>query len=334
MRTYDEIRWGVIGAGDVLERKSGEPLATTPGSKVVAVMRRDADKAAGYARRHGVPRWYSDADALIADPDVNAIYVATPHNLLAEYSIKAARAGKIVLAEKPLGVNTHEAQAAVDAARAADVPLAVAYYRRYWPDIQTLRQLLADGAIGRITYVRIQLSDYFGGDPSRPWITSLAQSGGGALSNAGSHWIDLLRYVVGEIADVYGYTLSAANGFEVEDTAALVMRTVDGVPVTFGASWTGTSVNDFDIVGTEGRLLASPLSSGRMTVFRRDRAPEVIDRPRTGPAHQEFIAELISALREGRPMPVSGEDAVAAWKIMDAGYESARTGQPVRLVSV
>jgi predicted dehydrogenase len=328
----DTIRWGVIGAGDVLERKSGIPLQETPGSTVVAVMRRDADKAEAYARRHNVPRWTTDADDILNAPDINAVYVATPHYLLSEYSVKAAQAGKMVLVEKPAGVNTAEAQAAVDAAKSAGVPLAVAYYRRYWPDIVTMRELLASNAIGPVTHVRVQLSDYFGGDPSRPWIVNLRESGGGSLSNAGSHWIDLLRYLMGEIAEVYGYVSSKAAGWEVEDTAALVMKTVNDVPVIFSASWNGSSVNDFDIIGREGRILASPLSEGRLTLFRRGHDPEVFERPRSGPAHQEFIQALIPALRDGGPMPVSGEDAVAAWKIMDAGYESSRTGQPVRLV--
>src|SRR5436189_4960964 len=109
MKTYDSIRWGVIGAGDVVDYKSGEPLYTTPGSKLVAVMRRNAEKAADFARRHHIPRWYTSVDELLADPEINAVYVASPHGFHAEHSIAAAKAGKIVLCEKPMGTSSAEA---------------------------------------------------------------------------------------------------------------------------------------------------------------------------------------------------------------------------------
>lgn len=331
MRRYDLIRWGVIGAGDVLERKSGEPLATTPGSELIAVMRRDADKAEAFAQRHAVPRWYATVEDLLTDPDINAVYVASPHGLHAEHAIAAARAGKIVLCEKPMGINSGEAQQVVDVCRKANVPLAVAYYRRYWPDVQRMRQLLADNAIGPITHIRVQLSDYFAGDAGRPWIVDPALAGGGALSNAGSHWIDLVRYLIGEVEEVYAHTSSAASGFAVEDTAAVLMRTENDVPILFSASWTGTSVNDFDIVGKEGRLLASPLSEGRITLTRRGQEAETFNEGRTGPAHKEFIAAVVRALQDGQPMPVTGEDGVAAWRIIDAAYQSASTRQPIQV---
>ena len=324
------VRWGIIGCGDVAERKSGVPLYQTPGSELVAVMRRDAAKAEDFARRHNVRRWYTDIESLLADPEVNAIYVATPHHLHKEHSIMAAKAGKAVLCEKPMGVSLAEAQAIVDVCREQNVPLAVAYYRRYWPDVQKIRALLQDGAVGRINHVRVQLCDYFAGDANRPWIVSQKEAGGGALSNAGSHWIDLIRYLIGEVVEVKAYC-SYASGFEVEDTAALLLKTASGALITFSASWVGTSINDFDVVGTEGRLLASPLTSGKITLQRRGNEPETFDCPHSGPAHQEFIANLIPRLQAHPPESIPGTEAVEAWRIMEAAYQSAVSGDCVRI---
>ena len=221
------IRWGIIGCGNVAEFKSGPPLYQTPGSELIAVMRRDAAKAADFAQRHGARRWYTDAAALIADADVNAIYIASPHALHAAHVKLAAEAGKIVLCEKPVGISTAEAQACVDVCRAHDVPLSVPYYRRYWPIVRKMRELLNDGAIGRVVTARVQLADYFAGDPDRPWLTSRASSGGGALANAGSHWVDLIRYLLGDIVSVSAHCSAHVSGFETEDTIVVQLETVE-----------------------------------------------------------------------------------------------------------
>src|SRR5258706_8424693 len=126
----DKIRWGIIGCGDVTEVKSGPGFQKAEGSALVAVMRRDAAKAEDYARRHNVPRWYADADALIADRDVDAVYIATPPSSHEEYVLKAAKARKPVLVEKPMAMSVAECEAMIAACRSAGVPLRVAYYRR------------------------------------------------------------------------------------------------------------------------------------------------------------------------------------------------------------
>src|ERR1043166_77469 len=144
----DKVRWGIIGCGDVTEVKSGPGFQKADGSALVAVMRRDAAKAEDYARRHNVPRWYTDADALIADRDVTAIYVATPPSTHKEYALKAAAARKPVLVEKPMALSAAECEAMIAACRDAKVPLRVAYYRRKLPRFEKMRSLIQTGAIG------------------------------------------------------------------------------------------------------------------------------------------------------------------------------------------
>ncbi|MCW5581583.1 MAG: Gfo/Idh/MocA family oxidoreductase, partial [Luteimonas sp.] len=139
------IRWGIIGCGDVTEVKSGPALQQAPGSALAAVMRRNVALAEDYARRHGVPRWYGDAQALVDDPGVDAVYVATPPSTHLPYALMAMRAGKPVYVEKPMALDAAECAAMIDASRASGVPLFVAYYRRALPRFLTLRDLLDGG---------------------------------------------------------------------------------------------------------------------------------------------------------------------------------------------
>ena len=325
--TEQTIRWGIIGCGDVAEYKSGPALYGTPGSELVAVMRRDLAKAQDFARRHGARRWYAEAEALVADPEVNAVYIASPHNQHPEHVALAARAGKIVLCEKPMGANVAQAEACVEVCRAHAVPLTVAYYRRFWPIVQAMRQFLQGGAIGQVVQARAQIADYFGGDGARTWLTSMEKSGGDALANAGAHWVDLIRFLLGEVTDVKAYTSSQFSHFETDDTAVVQMRMAEGALVSFTSTRRSpVSLNELDILGTEGRLLASPLSEGRLVLQRRGRDPEVLQYPRRGVTHSELVTELVSRMLEGQPSPVPGEEAVAAWKIMAAAYRSAAEG--------
>src|SRR5580704_17465581 len=144
------IRWGIIGCGDVTEVKSGPAFQKAAGSELVAVMRRDGAKARDYALRHSVPNWYTDADALIHDPQVNAVYVATPPGWHEHYAMKVLAAGKPCYMEKPMARNASEARRMTDAFLTKGVPLFVAYYRRALPRFLKVKQILASGVLGNL----------------------------------------------------------------------------------------------------------------------------------------------------------------------------------------
>src|SRR5438067_5233611 len=147
----------MIGCGDVTEVKSGPGFQKAAHSRLVAVMRRNGALARDYAERHGVPRWYDDAESLVADPEVDAVYVATPPSSHEEYTLLAARAGKPVYVEKPMARDHAECVAMIDACRAAGVPLFVAYYRRALPRFLKIKELIESGAIGEVRFVAITL---------------------------------------------------------------------------------------------------------------------------------------------------------------------------------
>jgi predicted dehydrogenase len=331
MTNYRTIRWGIIGCGDVAEKKSGPPLYRTPGSELVAVMRRDANQSEDFARRHNAKRWYTDARDLIADDEINAVYIASPHYLHRAHATMAAEAKKIVFCEKPMGTSARDAQAIVDVCKKNRVPLAVAYYRRYWHSVRAVKRMLSEGAVGKIISARVQLSDYFVQDSARPWLTSKKMAGGGALANAGSHWIDLARFLIGEIAEVSAYAES--KRFEVDETVVALMRTRDGIPVSFNVTWESPlRINEIEIIGTKGKLIAGPLSEGQYILYLPDRVPEMRQFFNSGPAHTELVNELITRLQRGKPSPIPGEEAVAAWRVMEAIYKSSASGKRVRVI--
>src|SRR5690554_6321079 len=209
------IRWGILGCGEVTEVKSGPALQRAPGSALVAVMRRDAARAEDYARRHGVPRWYADADALVADPEVDAVYVASPPSSHAPLAIRALRAGKPVYVEKPMALDAGECTAMLDASRDAGQPLFVAYYRRALPRFLKVRELVAEGAIGQPRRVRVQLhrtlDPRYADSAALPWRVRPELSGGGLFVDLGSHTLDLLDFLLGPVVEASGETHSTSN---------------------------------------------------------------------------------------------------------------------------
>jgi predicted dehydrogenase len=318
------IHWGVIGAGDVFEHKSGPALYRTPNSQLIAVMRTSVERAQETARRHGAKRWYTDAASLVNDSDVDAVYIASPHYLHPEHVALAAQAGKNILCEKPLGVSSAQAQQCVDVCKASGVTLTVAYYRRFWQVTQAMLNFLRENAIGQVVAARAQVTDLFEGTDDRRWLLSRSQSGGDALANVGAHWVDLIRYLLGEVSDVTAYCSSEFSGFETDDTTIAELRMESRVLVSLLVTRrTPVVTNELDIFGTEGRLFASPLSEGRLTLYRRGHDPEPFHMPHQGVMHSELVASLVSRLLAGEPSPLPGEEAVAAWRVMEATYRAS-----------
>ncbi len=197
------IRWGMIGAGDVTEVKSGPAFYKARNSALVAVMRRNGDLAKDYAERHNVPRWYDDANALINDPDVDAIYIATPPYVHQEYTLKAATAGKPVYVEKPMAMNHDECLTMIEACKAAGVGLWVAFYRRMLPRFRKIKELVDSGAIGEVRSVTTAM--YRPPHPGEMNVNDLAwrvqpeYAGGGIFVDVGVHTLDFLDYLLGPI---------------------------------------------------------------------------------------------------------------------------------------
>ena len=228
------IKWGFIGCGEVTERKSGPAFSLVPGSSVVAVMSRNQEKAKSYATRHNIPRWYTDAQELVDDPEVNAVYIATPPSSHATYAIMAMKSGKPVYVEKPLAASYPDCQRINRISKQTGVPCFVAYYRRYLPYFQRVKQMLEEGAIGKVMCAQIRFAvpprdlDY--NRENLPWRVQRDIAGGGYFYDLAPHQIDLLQNMFGPILRAHGYCTNRAGLYQTEDTVSAAFQFSDGMP--------------------------------------------------------------------------------------------------------
>ncbi|NLU93372.1 Gfo/Idh/MocA family protein [Chitinophaga sp. Ak27] len=206
----DNIKWGIIGCGDVTEVKSGPAFNKVPNSSLVAVMRRDATKAEDYARRHGVPKWYDNAEALINDPAVNAVYIATPPLQHEEYTLQCIQARKPVYVEKPMTLNTESAYRMQEAAIRHNVKLTIAHYRRAQPMFRKIKALLEEKAIGDIRFVSLQMLQP-PVSPEANWRVDPAVSGGGLFHDLAPHQLDLMTWFFGRARSATGIARNQAK---------------------------------------------------------------------------------------------------------------------------
>ena len=313
------IRWGIIGCGDVCEVKSGPGLQKADRSALVAVMRRDAEKAADYAHRHGVPRWYTDAQSLVNDPEVDAVYVATPPSTHLEYAAMAARAGKPVYVEKPMARNFAECQQMLTACREAGVPLFVAYYRRRLPRFLKVKELIESGAIGAVRQVHttlLQHSRPIAGD--LPWRLQPEISGGGLFLDLGSHTLDLLDHLLGPIAAATGCHGNQGGQYAAEDTVTAAWRFESGV--LGSGEWcfcAGQFVDRVDISGTGGTLTFSSFGDNPVLLSNAD-GTQPFEIPHPAHIQQPLIQTMVNELTgAGGTCPSTGESAARTSRVMD-----------------
>ncbi|SDM21610.1 Predicted dehydrogenase [Catalinimonas alkaloidigena] len=312
----------MIGAGDVTEVKSGPALYKTPHSELVAVMRRNGAKAADYAKRHGVPRWYDDAEALLHDPDVNAIYVATPPNTHAEYAIRAMEAGKPVYVEKPMAMNYAECRRMVEVSEATGQPLFVAYYRRRLPTFLKVKELLEAGAIGDLRFVNLSLYQApkpHDVDGSGAWRTNPAVAGGGYFFDLGSHQLDLLDYFLGEIREVHSVVANQGAYYTSEDVLSASFRFASGV--VGSATWCFTTgqaaeTDRTELVGSLGRITYETFKPSPV-VLETSVGIEKLPFEYPPHVHQPLVETVVQALRGEGTCPSTGISAARTSRVMD-----------------
>ena len=257
-----QINWGFIGCGEVTEKKSGPAFNEVEGSQVVAVMSRSEKKARGYAERHHIRKWYTDAQELIDDPDVNAIYIATPPSSHATFAIMAMRAGKPVYIEKPLAASYSDCIRINRISEQTGVPCFVAYYRRYLPYFQKVKEIIKSGAIGDVINVQVRFSvpprdlDTKSGK-EMPWRLQPDIAGGGYFYDLAPHQIDLLQDLFGVITRAHGYPANRAHLYDAEDTVSACFFFESGIPASGSWCFVGhesAKEDCIEVIGDKGSL--------------------------------------------------------------------------------
>lgn len=279
-----EIHWGFIGCGEVTEKKSGPAFSIVEGSYVVAVMSRNADKARSYAERHDILRWYTDAQALVDDPDVNAVYIATPPSSHATYAIMAMRAGKPVYIEKPLAASYDDCARVNHVSHETGVPCFVAYYRRYLPYFLRVKEILQQEVIGKVLNVQIRFAcpprqvDY-NAPEQRPWRIQPDIAGGGYFYDLAPHQLDLLQQYFGVITHAEGFSANLGGLYQAEDTVSASFVFENGLPGSGSWCFAGHEAGREDrieIIGTEGILCFSVFDYDPIRLHSSDGIKEII----------------------------------------------------------
>ncbi len=256
-----QVNWGFIGCGEVTEKKSGPAFNEVEGSRVVAVMSRNADKAHSYADRHDIPKWYTDPQELIDDAEVNAVYIATPPSSHATFAIMAMKAGKPVYIEKPLAASYEDCARINRISEQTGVPCFVAYYRRYLPYFRKVKDVIGSGVIGNVVNVQIRFSvpprdlDYQ--SDRLPWRLQPDIAGGGYFYDLAPHQLDLLQDIFGVITRAHGYCANRAHLYDAEDTISACFFFENGVPGSGSWCFVGhqsAKEDCVEVIGEKGTL--------------------------------------------------------------------------------
>jgi predicted dehydrogenase len=321
-----QVNWGIIGCGDVTERKSGPAFNNVQDSQLVAVMRRDAGKAKDYAERHHVPKWFDDADALINDPEVNAIYVATPPSSHAQYAIKAMRAGKPVYVEKPMAMDEMECREMISVSNSTGVPIYVAYYRRALPYFEKIRELVETNRIGEVRAVNMVLHL-----PPQPeeidprkkpgWRVDPSISGGGHFHDLASHQFDFLEYAIGPIAIAAGITKNQAKWYNAPDIVSAVFEFESGALGT--GSWCFTvpekqQVDRTVIIGAFGKITFTFFGAPVLLLEDDEGKQEEIKIDHPYHIQQPLIEMVVDAILGRGICPSTGATGMRATMILDS----------------
>lgn len=324
-----KINWGIIGCGDVTEVKSGPAFNKIKNSSLVAVMRRDAEKAKDYANRHKVPKWYNEANSLINDPDINAIYVASPPSSHEEYTLAALRAGKPVYVEKPMSMNALSAAVMAKTSQETKQKLVVAHYRRAQPLFQKIKQLLMEKAIGDVRFIRSDLykrsvSKMEMAIPGRAWRVDGRIAGGGLFHDLAPHQLDLMYNFFAEADKVSGFAVNQAGLYNVDDLVSGNILFTSGI--LFNGIWcfniNNTDEKDYcEIIGDKGKIIFSffehnPIVvtvNGKTDVFSFDPLQHV---------QQPMLEKVVDYFLDEGPNPCSSEEGVKVMTMIDQFTDS------------
>jgi len=320
----DTVNWVVAGIGDIARKRVIPAIQAEPRSGLYGFVTRTPAKAAAYP---GARTWASVEEA-VADPAVDAVYIALPVALHADAAIAALRAGKHVLCEKPMAMNFAEAQRMVAEGRAASHAsgrlFGVAYYRRLYPKLVRAKHLIAEGAIGRPLLAEANCHSWFD-IAGREWLADPALSGGGPLFDIASHRIDAMKFLFGKPERVCGLRSNAVHRIAVEDSATVLMQFHGGVHAVIDVRWNSRVARDqFRIIGEDGEISLDPLNGPELRVTDTAGSRTELLPPHAN-LHFPIVENFVDAILANDPTRVACPAEQAAW--VDRTIEQVVSGR-------
>ncbi|MEP6902373.1 MAG: Gfo/Idh/MocA family oxidoreductase [Actinomycetota bacterium] len=303
------LNWGLIGAGDISRKRIAPALRDLPNCNFVAVNRARADLAAEFAAEFGAEKWFANWEDLLADDRVEAVYIATPVFLHARQTIAAARAGKHILCEKPMALSAAECDEMITACNSNRVKLGIAYYRRFYPVITRVKEIIASGELGKIAFAQVSAFEFFNPsrEHSRYWLLEKEKSGGGPMMDFGCHRLEVLENLFGEVKHLKSIVSNAIFGREVEDTASALFQFAGGTCANLTVSHAASEPQDtLDIFGTKGSIHI-PVLNGAEIRIRIGNEERIESHPPAANVHEPLIEDFTEAVLNNAEPTVTGE---------------------------
>ncbi len=343
------VRWGVIGAGGIADRRTiPEGIMTADGAELVAVQDVIEDRVREVAAKRGVGHCFTDVADLLAVPDVDAVYIATPTNVHADQVKAAAAAGKHVLCEKPLGMTQREIEEQIQVCRDAGVKLGTNFMMRFHACHVRLKEMIDAGELGTLVFGRGELTCWYPPIPGA-FRQDPALGGGGALIDMGNHCIDLLEMFFGRVTEVSCFTANLVQDYKSEDTALASLRFGSGAVAVVDNMFNvpdAAARNALEVYGSKGSVVAFGTigqdSSGSLKAVlekgdkgydagqvREGGSPEEIITPEVVNMYRAHIEAFCRAIEDDTEPPITGEDGLWSHRVIEACYRSAETGTTV-----
>ena len=317
------INWGIIGCGDVCEVKSGPAFKKIPNSNLVAVMRRNSDKAKDFAQRHGVPKYYNDATELINDKEVNAVYIATPPSSHESYLEMSLKAGKPVYVEKPVTVNSASLLRMIEMENRYHGKVSVAHYRRGLPLFNKVKQLVTDGEIGKVKLILLRtlqpIASKIITQTEDNWRVNPEISGGGLFHDLSPHQLDIMYWIFGKPQDVYVQAANQGKFYNAPDITTVQLRFAN--EIYFNGVWNfnvaeNATADVCEIIGDTGSIKFSFLRVSTIELAT-NAGTQTLEQEYPVNIQQPHIHDVIKYFRGEAENPCSLDEALVTMKIMD-----------------
>ncbi|MBR5479019.1 MAG: Gfo/Idh/MocA family oxidoreductase [Clostridia bacterium] len=344
-----KVRWGVIAAGGIADRRTIPGMMLADNAELVAVMEINMELAEKIRAKYNAKRAYDSAEALLADPEIDAVYIASPVNYHKDQAIAAARAKKHILIEKPICMTVEDGEEVLRICKEEGVKIATGLMMRYHAYHQVMKKFVDEGKLGQLTSIRGQFTCWYPDIPGA-WRQIKSESGGGALVDLGVHAIDLIQYIAGSKAKVVaGMSDTKVFNYEVDDQASTLMELENGayayVDVNFNIP-DAAAICRLEFYGTRGSMRAegtlSQVEGGTLTVLLSDEAGYDAQQNRNdvepvevnvefGNMYTKEIESFGRSILDGQEIEVPAEDAIQVQKVMYAAYESAEKKKFIEL---
>ena len=333
MSKPDQVNWLLMGTSDIARKRAAAALAALDTGRLVGVCGSDSKRVDDLADAHGVSERFTNLDEALTYTEANAVYVATPVYRHTPEAVKAMDAGKHVLIEKPLALSAADAAPVLAKARATGLRAGCAFYRRTFARFTHLREMIEAGTFGQIVLVRTSYWSWFDPAPDDPkrWRASKDKAGGGPLADLGSHMFDLIIGLFDLPRSVVAKVKTLTHDYEAEDSSAIIMELRSGAPVLACFCWNSkTWTHEFEVVGTEAKVRWHPSDAGNVLVTV-GRDVQELEMPNAQNVHTPLVEDFARAVLDGRDPIVPVAEAAKTNILLDAIYQSGRTGREVAL---